>query len=130
MTSALTAGDVTAWSECTTTSTVSPDSAGNAVSSRFWAALESEPGRGVVGLELAAEGGGQDAGQDQHRQPGEHGAATVAEGQPGEPAERADLRGRLGCGDASLLRRRWGADGHGACPRGPKDGRDGDSDEL
>ena len=40
----LTAGEVTGRSEWTTTSTVSPDWAGNWRSSSFWAWLESEPG--------------------------------------------------------------------------------------
>ena len=54
-TSAVTAASVTGRSARTTTSTVSPDWAGNSSSSSCWAALRVGAGRGVVGLELAAE---------------------------------------------------------------------------
>ena len=97
VTSAWTAGSGRPPSAWTTTSTVSPDSAGNRSSSSVWAWLGVRAGRGVVGLELAAEGRGQHDGDARRAaDPGEHGAAAAAEGDAGQPAERADGRAERG----------------------------------
>ena len=65
-------------------------------------------GGGVVGLEVAAEGGGEPDGHAEGQQPGQHGAAAAAEGDPRQAAERADPRRRGG----RLVRAAGGENGH------------------